>query len=305
MADFEWFRSFIAIYRHGSISSAAAKRFMTQPALSQHLAALESEIGEPLFYRTPRKMVPTDRGKSLYAQIVQAVDQLEVTNAQFLHSKASPVLRIGGPVEFMHEQLVQTLPPSAYTYSMVFGKTRSLLTSLKAHEIDVLIATQHIAAHGLVYRELFTERFLLVGSRQERDVIDADEKNAMQALQLKRWIAYSSELPIIRRYWLEVFGQRATIEPKFIVPDLRTIKRLVMLGEGVSVLPDYLVRRELERGTLKPLWISEQHVSNQIWLVYRSSDRENPLLMDWIEHALHSNRPSPDEKPIPQLETRN
>ncbi len=51
MSDFEWFRSFVAIYRLGSVSMAAKYRMMTQPALSQHLANLEAEVGEPLFRR--------------------------------------------------------------------------------------------------------------------------------------------------------------------------------------------------------------------------------------------------------------
>lgn len=100
MADFEWFRSFVAIYRHGSVSAAAASRYMTQPALSQHLAALEAEIGEPLFRRTPRRMVPTERAKLLYAQIAQAVDRLERVDDAFKLPGRAPVLRLGGPPAF-------------------------------------------------------------------------------------------------------------------------------------------------------------------------------------------------------------
>ena len=64
MADFEWYRSFVAIYRMGTVSAAAESRHMTQPALSQHLASLEAQVGEPLFVRQPCKMVPTQRGSS-------------------------------------------------------------------------------------------------------------------------------------------------------------------------------------------------------------------------------------------------
>ncbi|MFP3490175.1 LysR family transcriptional regulator, partial [Staphylococcus sp. SIMBA_130] len=59
MIDFEWYRSFISIYKHGSVSAAAKARFLTQPAMSPHLSALEAEVGEPLFTRAPRKMIPT------------------------------------------------------------------------------------------------------------------------------------------------------------------------------------------------------------------------------------------------------
>ncbi|MGK4301762.1 helix-turn-helix domain-containing protein, partial [Klebsiella pneumoniae] len=60
LVDFEWYRSFCAIYKHLSLSEAAKSRIMTQPAMSQHLAALEAEVGEALFIRTSRKIVPTE-----------------------------------------------------------------------------------------------------------------------------------------------------------------------------------------------------------------------------------------------------
>lgn len=74
MADFEWFRSFVAVYRSGSVSGAAAVRHLSQPAISQHIAALEAEVGAPLFERHPRGMVPTKRGNELYSQVAPAVD---------------------------------------------------------------------------------------------------------------------------------------------------------------------------------------------------------------------------------------
>lgn len=102
MADFEWFRSFVSIYRFGSVSKAAHYRMMTQPALSQHLASLEAEIGEPLFVRSPKQMLPTAKGKELYNQVVEAVDRLEKVSGQFRDADTSSLVRIGAPAEFCY-----------------------------------------------------------------------------------------------------------------------------------------------------------------------------------------------------------
>ncbi|WP_242466842.1 helix-turn-helix domain-containing protein [Brevibacillus brevis] len=56
MVDFEWYRSFISIYKHSSVSEAARTRMMTQPAMSQHLASLEAKVGEPLSFGSGRRM---------------------------------------------------------------------------------------------------------------------------------------------------------------------------------------------------------------------------------------------------------
>ncbi|OUM97193.1 MAG: hypothetical protein A9Z00_01825 [Thermobacillus sp. ZCTH02-B1] len=272
MADFEWFRSFVAIYRHGSVSAAAAARYMTQPALSQHLAALEAEVGEPLFRRTPRRMVPTERAKLLYAQIAPAVDRLERVDDVFKQPGRAPVLRLGGPHEFMHERIIPALPESPYRLILTFGETRPLLRLLQDGELDLLVATQHVATSGLVFSRLAVETFLAVGIRPLDVPPGADAEAVRIALEKERWISYGSDLPMIRRFWMQAFGVRCAILPDYIVPDLRVIKTMVLRGLGVSVLPDYLVREELEAGRLHVLHVPDKPVVNDLWLVRRSAD---------------------------------
>ncbi|WP_339192910.1 LysR family transcriptional regulator [Aeribacillus sp. FSL W8-0870] len=287
MTNFEWYRSFVAIYRHGSISRAAQARFMTQPALSQHLAALEAEIGEPLFRRTPRQMVPTERGHMLYGQIVQAVDRLEKISGDFRHPSTPPTLRIGGPAEWIHEYLIARLPESPYTLSFTFGETKPLIQALKNNDIDLLIATQHVATSGLTFTRLMTETFKLVGNRpMPSDGYDRDD--IRQRLERLDWISYAPELPIIRRFWFAAFGERCTLKPRFIVPDLRVIKSLVLQGHGISVLPEYLVADELKKGELYELWRSPEPVENDLWLVYRSSDRVDPTFTTFVDSWLRA-----------------
>lgn len=282
MADFEWFRSFIAIYRHGSISAAADSRFMTQPALSRHLAALEAEIGEPLFYRTPRKMIPTERGKRLYNELAQSVDRLEAVSARLAKRETAPLLHIGGPVAFIQEVLVHRLPADPYRLSFTFGETGPLLDLLKAHELDVLVSTQYLPAGGLIYAKLADETFLLAASRDEPDV---DPSRLPESLEERSWIAYGPELPIIRRFWQEAFGVRPSFQPRYVVPDLRMMAELVEKGAGISVLPGYLVADRLKRGTMKELWVPPKRAGNELWLVYRSGEQANASFMEWVKRV--------------------
>jgi DNA-binding transcriptional LysR family regulator len=56
---------------------------MTQPAMSQHLAGLEAEIGESLFTRTSRNMKPKEKGKELYTLLAPLIGSLEETTIGF------------------------------------------------------------------------------------------------------------------------------------------------------------------------------------------------------------------------------
>src|SRR3990167_5871538 len=100
MIDLEWLRSFAAIYRLGRVGGAAGARSLTQPAVSQHLAALEAAIGQSLFVRTSRRMVPTERGKELYSRVAQSLDTLErVLRRPDGAAPEKPIVRIGSPQE--------------------------------------------------------------------------------------------------------------------------------------------------------------------------------------------------------------
>ena len=79
---------------------------MTQPAMSQHLASLEAEVGETLFTRTSRKLVPTERGKQLFSHLVPHIESLEEkTMGLKLHlSPTMQTIKIGTTQELFTEK---------------------------------------------------------------------------------------------------------------------------------------------------------------------------------------------------------
>src|SRR5205085_9205401 len=60
---------FPLVARSGSVTRAAQELFISQPAVSAHLKALETAMGEPLFERTPRSMQLTPAGTVVLEQV--------------------------------------------------------------------------------------------------------------------------------------------------------------------------------------------------------------------------------------------
>src|ERR1700691_2315156 len=77
MARAEWLRTFLVVYRSGSVTEGAQHRGLTQTAARPPLASLERPLGGALFVRKPSGMEPTDRGRQLYAMVAEALDGLE------------------------------------------------------------------------------------------------------------------------------------------------------------------------------------------------------------------------------------
>lgn len=292
MADFEWYRSFVAIYRLGTVSAAADARHMTQPALSQHLAALEAEVGAPLFIRRPRKMVPTERGVALYNQVAPAVDRLERTTSELHGDTPETAIRLGAPLEYFKERLAPVLAEAKERIAATFGTTEDLLDLLEDHRLDVVVATQHLPRKGLVFVHLDTESFWLVGGPGTFLTADAANLAAVRAeLEHHPWISYGEDLPIIRRFWMESFGERPAMTARLVVPDLHAIARLIELGAGVSVLPAYLVESRVATGRMSKLWSPPRAVQNQIWLVYRTADRNDAVISRFVRRLFASLAP--------------
>src|SRR5580692_7684761 len=103
MSRSEQLRTFLAVYRARSVTDGARQRGLSQPAVSQQLAALERAVGHPLFVRTPRGVEPTGRAAALYAETASALDQLEVVLSG-LEADPSALstapLRLGSTAEF-------------------------------------------------------------------------------------------------------------------------------------------------------------------------------------------------------------
>jgi DNA-binding transcriptional LysR family regulator len=289
MIDFEWYRSFIAVYRSGTVTSAAQARFLTQPAISQHIAALESAVGHVLFQRTPRNMMPTEQGKALYSRVAPAMDNLEKVSTSLRDTATTevPTIRLGAPMDYFHEIGFEKLKGSQLRLEVELGDTDRMIDSLSRRKLDAVIATQQIAGANIDYTKIDQEAFCLVASPQIILPFDikktAGRNNKVERYLLEQqWISYSAELPIIRRFWHIVFNRRPVIDPVMVVPSLLLIRKAVELGFGISVLPRYICHEALNAGRLNVLWEPKDPMVNDIWIATRKVDRNQSEIEQFI-----------------------
>src|SRR5690606_29503518 len=156
MIHLDWYQSFLAVYRRGTVSKAAQDRFLSQPAITQHIANLEKMIGAPLFQRTPRKMVPTDLGKELYTRLVQPLETLENITDELisLQQNEQPVLRLGTPYEFFSHFILDYIDNFPFQLRIQFGATDQLMSELANENLDLVISTQMTSTHGIIFEPI-------------------------------------------------------------------------------------------------------------------------------------------------------
>ncbi|QHT47872.1 LysR family transcriptional regulator [Bacillus sp. SB49] len=284
MIDFEWYRSFISIYKQGSVSAAAKTRFLTQPAMSQHLAALESEVGEPLFLRAPRKMIPTDKGKEMYTKLVPLIEHLETATQEIQHyaktDSRSPLLKIGSPVEYFTGRVSEKIKGTDTRLITSFGVASTLLDELIKEEVDLIFTPKKQTVPGIEYKELEVETFVIVAppgfKEQHSSLAEIEEWVEEQA-----WLSYGLDLPIIRRFWREHFKRRPTIQARHIIPNLYSILKGVENGLGLSILPSYLIEESVAEGKSTVLY-GELSVDNTLYAAYRMDKKGDPIIQSLL-----------------------
>ncbi|MFI6094563.1 LysR family transcriptional regulator [Lentzea sp. NPDC051213] len=284
MTDLDLLATFLEIYRGGSITVAAARRGLTQPAVSGQLARLEKDLGEPLFVRGSRGVTPTPRADDLARRVGVHVDQLR--SALDPVAAAAGTVRIGGAAEFMTARGLPALAPltqRGVRIEVTLGLANDLLNALKAAQIDIVLSSVRPGA-GFAATPFADEEFLLVGPpvlarTVDQALLGEDPARALEHLPL---VAYSPELPIIRRYWRSEFGTRPKNATAVVVPDLRAVLAAVIAGAGVSALPRYLAEPALAAGSVELLHHAEISPLNTLYLVTRGP--LTPVVETVVEH---------------------
>ena len=107
--DLNLFVVFDAIYREGSLTRAAEKLYLSQPAVSHALARLREQFNDPLFERAGKGVIPTPLAKATIERVRAALQSLETTLTDglvFDPANASRVFNIA-----MRDMLETTLLP--------------------------------------------------------------------------------------------------------------------------------------------------------------------------------------------------
>lgn len=280
MVNLEWYRTFKAIYRTGTLTRAAEELLISQPNVSQHLSALEAHVGKQLFERKPRRMVPTDYGKLFYTQIIEAVEKLETVETEFRYVDSSdiPLTCIGAPKEFFYSLLAPRISKAPANLVFEFGHTKKLMQKLDSGKLYFVIATHCTDEKDIVYEPVVHENFLLVSyynfdtTTFDNHIANDEMDKAEHWLCQQDWFAYSSDLAIIRRFWLENFKKRPTIKPRFVIPDYNSILKGISCGTGITIASDYLVKDFVEQNLLKEIWKGNKPTSNTIYLAYNKNN---------------------------------
>lgn len=274
-------RTFVEVYRTGSISRAAAALNLSQPAASAHIQALEQLAEQKLFVRKPRGVVPTPAAQELAQQVSLHFDAIE-RKLSSVHKRKRQIqgtLNIAGPAEYLSyvapAQLANLLQAGEVNVNIHLGNRTQIYKLLDSGQADLAITASLPDAQYYEYKILDSEKLRLVANPFIAKQILAQGLSA-DTLKSFPVVSYDSQKPLIRGYFNQVFAAECESEVAALCPDIRALAGLVKAGLGYTVLPDYLCYDDINTGSLTALGLAgPEHL---IYLAWRKGALSHPRI---------------------------
>lgn len=291
-ANLEWFKTFRAIYETGSMSGAARELYVSQPGVGLHLNALEAYTGFPLFERTARKMIPTEKGALLYQQMIPALITLEGIETRFKRKSGDnrATISVGMCIETFQQVLEKHLPSLDFNLMMQFGNNEQLIQSLENGSVDLILTTTINNSSSLVFQSFATERLILVAGKQTdisgfKRFVGKDDAGLIDWLRAQIWYSTAADMAALNRFWEINLRERPGFIPNYIVPNQFSITRCLSAGGGLAILPGFLGYDAIRNGKIIKLWEGGTPVEDTLYF----GKRKQPLNFKeiaFVEHLL-------------------
>ena len=245
MASLRQLNSLIAVYEEGSFTAASERENATQSGISQHISAIEKELGINLFTRNSNGVIPTTICHGFYKKSVEAIRTLKTAEQEAMNAGKglSGKVNAGLMPTFTRAALAPVLKSISTTHpnieiSIVESYSGSLTDMVKPGELDFALVPVMTGTQGIKYSNLVRDREVLVSS-------PSFGTNQGEEISLKNLAPLKIVLPTkanIRRIKLEDYFTAHSIEIANIMEMDSMIGTLELVGstDWVTILP-YLI----------------------------------------------------------------
>jgi DNA-binding transcriptional LysR family regulator len=271
--DLSQLETFLAVAEERSFSRAAARLHRTQPAVSQVIRKLEASIGETLFDRAARDGSLTAAGvllrdyalrlMALRREATSALGELKTLERGHLHIAAN---------EYTSMYLLPAIHAFRREYPHITVTVQRTLASHIPDELNLRsfeLGVTSFRPDPVQFRTItvYSDTLALIVSPSH--ALAGRDRVSISELGQESFIAHNVASPLRRRV-IETFQRyRTPLNMTIELPTIEAIKRFVAMGNGVALVPNLTVARELETGELVAVPVDELEMRRVLRLVHR------------------------------------
>jgi DNA-binding transcriptional LysR family regulator len=293
MIDISKLKTFVTVADLGSFSKASEILYITQPAVTQQIKALEKTIGAKLFQRQGGKMCLTEEGKRIYeiAKILLGSYEGLMEEIAKIKKDLKDTLFLGVSAT-LSEYIVPSLVAE---FHREFPSATVKIFTGNSHDVEEGLISR-VLNLGIIEREP-SSKFVSVPWLEDEIIFFTYPENPIARKgEIDPEELYSVDLVMremnsgtrkIVREALEKLGivfERLNI--KIEANNSRTIINIVKSGYGSSFLSKGLIIKEVEAGTLVPVKIKGFKVKRRFNIIYPKNSNVTFLASNFVKFII-------------------
>lgn len=271
--DINQLEVFLAVAQERSFSRAAETLHRTQPAVSQSIRRLETELGEPLFDRSSKDGTLTAAGRVLldFSQQMMNLRHHAHSAIRELRDLHRGKLSLGAN-EYTVMSLLPLIPIFRARHPHIKIEVKRSLASRIPGEVigrDVEIGVVSFKPNDpsvKAYSIGVDELALVVAPNHP---LAGNKVVSVRDLGAESFIAHNVPSPYREKVIKTFEKHRTPLNISMEMPTLESIKRLVEEGLGIALIPRLAAQIEIERGQLAGLVVREMKFERRLHLIYR------------------------------------
>jgi DNA-binding transcriptional LysR family regulator len=259
-------QSFVTVISEGSMTGAADKLFLTQPAISQQIKNLEDELGVELLVRGVRQIRPSLQGEVLYdyaKKVLHLAQQAEVA-VRAMGAELRGQIRVG-TLNSLGVQLISPIVSRLLKHNphlsikIDYDLGENLIKAFRKGELDAVILPdverQFATQLDAEKKFLLKEEMWLVGSGKETEMPAHITVAEMGKYPL---INFTKEYPLFSEMLEKAYHSAGLkMEPAFESTNVGTLKRVIESGLGWGFLPATAIKKQVKMGRLNRVHVKE------------------------------------------------
>lgn len=283
--------SLIAVYECGSFQGAAKKLSLTQPAVSQHIKALEDELNTKIFVRNKGNLAVTKQGEQVI-RCAQKMIGLSALLKQELADNHSNVehLKIGITHTAESNPIAESLAKycaenEGISIKIITDTISNLYTMLRTYELDMAIVEGRREEENISFLLLDTDYLVLAMSPNhplaDRSTVSLNElKKERLILRLPDSGTRNLFVAHLESHNMDINEFNVILE----IDNVATIKDLIRRGFGVSILPKSVCLNEIRKKKITILPVENLSMMREMNIAYQS-DFSHPEILQGIVKA--------------------
>jgi DNA-binding transcriptional LysR family regulator len=279
-------RIFKMVCEEESITKAAEKLYITQPAVSNAISELESHLGVYLFDRISRKIYLNETGRLFLTKVIKMLDLYDNLEQNVKELEENATIKIGSSITIANF----ILPKAIVDFETIYKNTPTKITIGNAEKIEEMLYNNEIDL-GLIEGVIYNEELIKVPFSSYKLAIICSPKHKLalkdpidiNKLIQERLLLREKGSAIRDVFDSALLLHNLTANPEWTSINSQALIYAVKQNLGISILPKILVEEEISKGEIFEIKVNDFELVNVNHIVFHKDKFQTKSFKTLIE----------------------